>query len=96
MPVEEKNSSRRMGGGDEQAGDEILVPRRHAGAALAAAALHPVFGQRRALDIAGMGDGDGDILALDQRFVFDLDLGVDQLGLARRGEFVADCLQLVA
>ena len=79
-----------MGVGDEQAGDEILVARRHAGAALAAAALHAIFGQRRALDIAGMGDGDRDILALDQRFVLDLDIGVDQFGLARGGEFVAD------
>ena len=69
-------------------GDEIFVARRHAGAALAAAALHAVFGQRRALDVAGMGDGDGDILALDQRLVFDLDLGFDDFGLARRGEFV--------
>ena len=86
---------RRMGGGDEQVGDEILVPRRHAGAAFAAAALHAIFGQGRALDIAGMGDGDRHVLALDQRLVLDLDLGVDQLGLARRGEFVADCLQLV-
>ena len=36
---------RRMGVGDEQAGDEILVPRRHAGAAFAAAALDAIFGQ---------------------------------------------------
>ena len=42
-----------------------------------------------------MGDGDRDILALDQRFVLDLDIGVDQFGLARRGEFVAYLLQLV-
>ena len=82
-----EEQQRRMGGGDEDVGDEILVARRHAGAALAAAALHAIFGQRRALDIAGMGDGDRHVLALDQRFVLDLDIGVDQFGLARRGEF---------
>ena len=54
---------RRMGEQREQAGDEILVPRRHAGRP-AAASLPPIFGDRSALDIAGMGDGDGDILAL--------------------------------
>ena len=75
--------------GDEDVGDEILFVRRHAGAALAAAALHAVFGERRALDVAAMRDGDGHVLALDQVFVFDLDLGIDDLGLARRGEFVA-------
>ena len=95
MPVEEKNSIGAWVDGDEQAGDEILVPRRHAGAAFAAAALHAIFGQRRALDIAGMGDGDGHILALDQRFVFDFDFGVDQFGLARRGELVADRVEFV-
>ena len=82
-----EEQQRRMRRGDEDDGDEILLARRHAGAALAAAALHAIFGERRALDVAGMGDGDGDILALDQRLVFDLDFGVDQFGLARRGEF---------
>ena len=41
-----------------------------------------------------MSDSDGDILALDQRFVLDLDIGVDQFGLARGGEFGADLGQL--
>ncbi len=76
-----------MGGGDEDVGDEILLARRHAGAALAAAALHAIFGERRALDVAGVGDGDRHILALDQRFVLDLDFGVDEFGQARRREF---------
>ncbi len=85
MPVEEKNTSQRMGvRPTNRLRDEILVARRHAGAAFAAAALHAIFGERRALDVAGMGDGDGDVLALDQRLVLDLDFGVDQFGLARR------------
>ena len=33
-----------------------------------------------------MGDGDGDILALDQRFVLDFDVRVDQFGPARHWE----------
>ena len=86
---------RRMGVGDEQGSNEVLIPCRHAGAALAAAALHPVIGQRRALDIAIVRDGDGDVLALDQRLVLDLDLGVDQFGLAGRGEFFPHGAQFV-
>jgi hypothetical protein len=62
------------------AGDEILVARRHAGAALAAAALRPVGGERHALDVAGVGDGDDHVLALDQVLVLDLALAVDDLG----------------
>ncbi len=80
---------RRMRDGDEEMGDVILFARRHAGAAFAAAALHAIFGDRRALDVAGMGDGDRDILALDQRFVFDLDIGIDQFGQPRSCEFVS-------
>ena len=41
--------------GHEQAGCEILVLHRHAGAALAAAALGAIGGERHALDIAGHG-----------------------------------------
>ena len=46
---------RRVGVGDEHPGDEILVLGRHAGAALAAAALGPVDRQRRPLDLAAHG-----------------------------------------
>ena len=62
---------RRVGVGHEQAGDEILVARRHAGAALAAAALRPVGRERHALDVAGMGHGDDHVLAGDQVLVVD-------------------------
>ena len=76
-------------------GDEIFLVRRHAGAALAAAALHAILGERRALDVAAMRHGNGDVLALDQVFVFDLDFGIDDFGPARRGEFVAHRRELV-
>ena len=90
-----EEQQRRVRVGDEDMRDEILFVRRHAGAAFAAAALHAVLGERRALDVAAMRDGDGHVLALDQVFVFDFDVGVDDLGPARRGEFVPDRRQLV-
>ena len=79
----------------EELGDEILLARRHAGAALAAALLRPVLGQRHALDVAGMADGDDHVLALDQVLVLEVGPALDDLGLARRRELVADRLQLV-
>ena len=62
-----------VGGGDEQMLDEILVAGLHAGAARAAAALHAVGGDRRALHVAGVADGDRDLLVGDQ--VFEMDFG---------------------
>ena len=79
-----------MGVGDEQAGDEILLAGLHAGAALAAAALRPVGRERHALDIAGMGDGDDHVLALDQVLVLHLAFLIDDHGAARGGELVLD------
>ena len=84
-----------MGGGDEQPGDEILLARLHAGAALAAALLRPVGRERHALDVAGMRDGDDHVLALDQVLVLDLAFLVDDDGAARRGELVLHGLELV-
>src|SRR5262245_25436547 len=57
---------RRVGVHYEQLGDEILVPRRHSGTALAAAALGAIARQRHALDVAAVGDGQYHVLALDQ------------------------------
>ena len=82
-----------MGVGDEEAGDEILLLHRHAGAALAAAALRPVGVERHALDPAGVGHGDHHVLALDQVLVVDLAFLLDDLGPARRRELVADRLR---
>ena len=62
--------------------DEILVARLHAGAAGAAAPLHAVSGNRRALEVARMAYGDRDLLVGDQ--VFELNFGglVVDLGAA--------------
>ena len=80
MPVDEKKTSGACVDATKICGDEIFFARRHAGAAFAAAALHAIFGKRRTFDIAGMGDGDRDILALDEVFVFDFDIGFDEFG----------------
>ena len=74
----------------EQLRDEILVARRHAGAALAATALRAIGRERHALDVALVADGDDAILALDQVLVFDLAFDVDDLGLTWRRELVLD------
>ena len=62
-----------MSGGDEQLLDEIFVARLHAGAARASAALLAVGGDRRALQVAGVADGDRDLLVGDE--VFEVDFG---------------------
>ena len=89
-----KEHERRMRRRHEDEVDEIFLARRHARAAFAAAALHAIFVERRALDVAGMGHRDGDVFALDQRLVLDLDFGIDEFGHARRREFGADFLEL--
>ena len=81
--------------GDEDLGDEILVARRHAGAAAAAAPLRAVGRERHALDVAAVRDGDDDVLALDQVLVLDLALDVDDLGAPRGGELGLDAGELV-
>ena len=86
---------RRMRDGHEQPGDEILLARLHAGAALAAAALRPIGRERHALDVAGVGDGDDHVLALDQVLVLDLAFLLDDLGAARRGELLLHRRELV-
>ena len=62
-----------VGGGDEELLDEILVAGLHAGAARAAATLHAVGGDGRALQVAGVADRDGDLLVGDE--VFELNFG---------------------
>ena len=47
---------------DKQLGDEILVARRHARAALAAAPLRPIGRERHALDVALVADRDDHVL----------------------------------
>ena len=51
---------------DEEVADEVLFARAHADAALAAAALRAVGGDRRPLDVAGVGDRDRHVFVGDQ------------------------------
>jgi hypothetical protein len=90
MPREEKNSTGVCVLATNRRVDEILVLHRHAGAALAAAALRAIGRQRHALDVAGMGDGDDHVLAGDQVLVVHVGPPVGDLGAARRGELVPD------
>ena len=79
-----------VGGVDDELGDEVLFAGLHAEAAGAAAALLAVGGDGRALEVAGVGDGDGDLLVGDE--VFEVELGglVEDLGAAGVAVLVAD------
>ena len=96
MPREEKNSTGVCVEVMKMRVTKSSSLRRHAGAALAAAALRPIGGERHTLDVALVGDGDDHVLALDQVLVLDLALDVDDLGLPRRRELGLDRRQLVA
>src|SRR5690606_834083 len=61
-----------VGRGNEELVDEIVARRLHPAVAFAAALLRLVGRKWRALDVAGVRDGDDHVLFLDQ--VFDLDL----------------------
>ncbi len=62
-----------VGRGDEEMLDEIFVARLHARASGAATTLHAIRGDRRALQVSGMADGDRHLLVGDQ--VFEHDFG---------------------
>src|SRR5271157_1303602 len=62
-----------VGGGDEEMLDEIFVAGLHASAAGASAALHAVGGNRRALHVAGVAEGYGDLLVGNK--IFENDFG---------------------
>src|SRR4029077_13243720 len=57
-----------VGGSDEEVFDEILFARLHAGAPGATAALHAIGGDGRALHVAGMAEGHGDLFVGDEIF----------------------------
>ena len=84
-----------MGRSDEQARDEILLARLHPRAALAAASLRPIGGERNAFDIAEMRNGHHHVLAVDQVFFLNLAFLVEDHRAARRGEFLPHGLELV-
>ena len=79
---------------DDELRDEIFFARLHADAARAAAALLAIDGDWRALEVALVADGDGNLLVGDE--VFKLDLGglVDDLRAARVAVLVADLLRV--
>ena len=84
-----------VGGVDDELGDEVFVAGLHAEAAGASAPLLAVDGDGRALEVAGVGDGDGDLLVGDE--VFELELGglVDDGGAAGVAVLVADLGELL-
>ena len=79
-----------VGGIDDELGDEVLFAGLHAEAPGAAATLLAVDGDGRALEVAGVGDGDGDLLVGDE--VFEAELGglVEDGGAAGVAVLVAD------
>ena len=85
-----------VGGGDEEALHEVLVPGAGARLALAAAPLRAVEGDRVALHVAGVGDGDDHLLLRDQ--VLDRrarSASPCDLGAALVGELLLHLAQLV-
>ncbi len=78
-----------MGVADEKLIDEILVLELHAGASSAATLLRAIGRKRRALHIARMGHRHDHVFLGDQVFVLDLAFGLNNLGSARRCEFIA-------
>ena len=66
----------------EQVVDDVLFARAHADAALAAAVLRAIRRDRRALDVAGVGDRHRDVFLGDQILDAELALFFDQLRCA--------------
>ena len=79
---------------DEEVADVVLLARPHADAPLAAAALGAIGGDRRPLDVAGVGHRDRHVLVGDQVLDPQLAALVDDLGPALVAELLAHCLEL--
>ena len=84
-----------MRGGGKDALNEILLLRRHAGHAAAAALLAAIGRSRDALAVAGVGERKDALLLLDEILDVDLILDVLDLGQAVVAVLVADGDQLV-
>ena len=80
---------------DDELGDEVLFAGLHAEAAGASATLLAVDGDGRALEVAGVGDGDGDLLVGDEVFEGELGGLVEDLGAALVAVLVADLFELL-
>ena len=83
-----------VGGIDDELGDEVFFAGLHAEAAGAAATLLAVGGDGRALEVAGVGDGDGDLLVGDEVFEGELGGLVEDGGAAGVAVLVADVGEL--
>ena len=83
-----------MGGSAEKVLDDVLAAGGHADAALATAGLAAIGIERGALEVAAAGDGDDDVLHLDEVFDIDLALIVDDLRTARVAEVFLHFLEL--
>ena len=81
--------------GDEEMTDEVLFARAHANAAFAAAALVPVVGDRRPLDVAGVADGDRHVFFGDQILDAELAFFGEDLGSAWVAVLLLNGAQLV-
>jgi hypothetical protein len=84
-----------VGGVDDELGDEVLFAGLHAETAGAAAPLLAVDGDGRALEVAGVGDGDGDLLVGDEVFQAKLGGLVEDLGAAGVAVLVANLGELL-
>ena len=93
-PGGREEQHRRVGVDHEDLADEVLVAHGHAGAALAAAMLGAVGRKRHPLDVAGVGDGDHHVLALDEVLDVVFERSLFQRRAARRGEPLPDLEQL--
>ena len=80
---------------DDELRDEIFFARLHAGAAGAAAALLAIDGDGRALEVALVADGDGDLLVGDEVFKLQLGALVDDLRAARVAVLVANFFEFL-
>ena len=87
---------RRVGVHDIDLVDEILLLGLHAGAALAAPLLRPVGGERDALDIAAVSEGEDHVLALDQVFDILVEIAVLDRRAARVGVSFLHLAEFVA
>ncbi len=83
-----------MGGVDDELRDEVLFASLHAETPGTTATLLSIRGDGRALEVAGIGDGDGDLLVGDE--IFELKFGglVDDDGAADVAILVANLSEL--
>ena len=79
-----ENQDRRMRVCNEETGHEVLVLGRHASQTLAATCLSTEFGQRGALDVTAMRDGDDHVLLFDQVLIIKVTIIFDDLSLTWR------------